>query len=416
MTGNDDRYYLDGIEKMKSIDTAVKKGGRLKRGLPFFVLLMAIAVAVLLIRPVITDGRQEKRGSYREEDRETEAGRAADDEDRPEEEGAEEKDDETADDIPSKESASDFDHETNHVIDVDGVSFECPAAWDQTEQWLYAEKGLETTMVSYMVCDGPEYMNITSEDMMVREAEGLIKAGWISDALKEVEYYAPETMELPERRIVTMRYNAVLTYGEDDIPISCEASAFFNEKTGKVVSLQFLQSEYSRYDHFDDYHKMLESVIDSELVLPHDPEGIVNIGDLSFELPDQFDVLQNGSNGVYRHYYPSAEGSYASLIFAVTENARELSGKSDEEIVKAGASGRAQIPEDYESRDVTVSGMNGRLIGLEYNKLGGSNTTGRLLLLWSEDEEKGYFIMIVVDDEDNSGYDYFTEFERMLGL
>lgn len=150
-----------------------------------------------------------------------------------------------------KKAAADFSSGTNIVITVGDFTFEVPAKWENKDnKTFYAEKGEGAVMFHCSSRSG----DVIDDAVLEKEREAIIEA-----MTSDIDEY-----ELLDAQTVTV--NGIKTHGAmldavvNDTECYVELYWFANPESGGITQIGFFQSKASKYDHKDDFHKIVKSI------------------------------------------------------------------------------------------------------------------------------------------------------------
>ncbi|MBR2802316.1 MAG: hypothetical protein IKE21_06965 [Erysipelotrichaceae bacterium] len=157
--------------------------------------------------------------------------------------------------VSTKEAAADFDPKTNQTVTVGDFSLQVPANWQQKENDYYAETG-----------EGISFLQVELQELEkpFTEEEFLdIKDSVAEDFSKKLDGGEVVLSETITVNGITM--NELIVQGKvSDILVRIHICMFVNPSDGNVVTVSFLQSDKSAYDHEEDYRKVIQSLQKNE--------------------------------------------------------------------------------------------------------------------------------------------------------
>ena len=394
-----DSFYQDGINKWK----LNKKGEArqthrlLKIAIPIVLLLIIIGMVTGIALWIREAGKKtEERGRLDQAAVQTES---------------EQEENEHKETTGYKEAALDFDADSNLKLELKGYSIDVPKAWELEGNIFVAESDPGTAEFYYLICDKSEYTYISTEEKMVEKSEDLFEEALNTmEDMRETEAEKISIREYNGHKFVCRNYRGVM---QDDVEVTLEIAIFFNDRIGRAVIVELVQSENCRYDHFEDFHKMLESVAPSDLMMSVLPDDAVTMGGMYFPLPDFFDVLSEDSSDIYQHYYPSAEGAATSLIFAQIEGAEDFSAMSEDDLVTrfVGEDTRYIISS---IQDLELPVGNAKTVGLVMQGKDEDFSNCVITGLSNKELECTVYVVLLIDRQDTSDHDYISDYGNML--
>ena len=155
----------------------------------------------------------------------------------------------------AKEAASDFDPETNQTVTAGDFSLQVPGNWQQKDNNYYAETG---EGVSFLLIERYETKEPTTDEQLSAAKETY--ANSFLKGLDDGEVQRLETVKVNE---ITMN-EMIVHGGSSDLSFSIHTCWFVNPSNGNIISIGFLQSDKSAYDHEEDYRKVIHSLQKNE--------------------------------------------------------------------------------------------------------------------------------------------------------
>ena len=329
-----DTYYSEGIEKMRLIEKAQRRprksrGGYVVGGI---FLLFFVVGGIIIITGKTRNETATERGRIAEKVSE-EIVEETDQAETVEEEKTEIVFESLLEPSSGKEEEQDFDHARNRRIDIQGMTIEVPAVWTVYQDTNYfIETGAETTMFQWRVCDEKRHAEIRTEEEMLEKAEDFAQH-WNKN-MEETQIEEVKMVEYNGRKYSLVRFRTAIIAEGERTDFECELGLFFHPQIRYAVGMIMMQSTESAYDHFEDFHKVMASVIETEQALPQDTADIVEIGDLQYYLPKYYDIRNDDSTDNYQKYSSSYEGYDVTLILSHEEGIGDFKEKTDEEIAE----------------------------------------------------------------------------------
>lgn len=158
-----------------------------------------------------------------------------------------------------------------------------------------------------------------------------------------------------------------------------------------------------------------ENTNQSDFTWTNSQKVIVN--NIEFHIPQYFDVLSEESTDSYKHFYPEQKDYYCSLIlevYQINDWEQEIFDENKSEILASAIEKKyGKELEVIESEEKNIAGFSGwsetvRTLRDE------ANSTITVSVSYDYEKKTVFFVSLVVDDADQSDFDYFGDYERIL--
>ena len=155
------------------------------------------------------------------------------------------------------EKANEFNEETNQAFDFFGYTFQIPEGWEQSDdssmftERYYAETGTGTTMFQ-VLCDSgfEDYKELYENKEEIIESFGKSFDNFSSKNILEYEVAGTDA--------VLFDYNC----STSGINFFGNMIVLVDDRSSNTILISMLNSTQAEYSHFDDFYKVVDSVIE----------------------------------------------------------------------------------------------------------------------------------------------------------
>lgn len=159
------------------------------------------------------------------------------------------------------EKADDFDEATNTKEDFHGYTFQIPSSWEESEnssiflKQYYAETGLGTSMFQInreSIFDNFEELDKNKE--MAIESYG--------SSFNDFEAIETSEYEVCGNKGILYDFNGSISDSGIDVDFVGNMIVFVDNRSSNTFLISMLNSTQAEYSHFDDFYKIVDSVVE----------------------------------------------------------------------------------------------------------------------------------------------------------